>query len=157
METCCFVTVKGSGGVRNLFLYKMFIALFIELINHEIILCLAWKNYPNHFCKHVNTQNSTGKYYCGNTFDPWLYVQKSNVCNATSAMFPPVRIRLGDSCLGIFSVNSQDHKTRNVQYFRTALSVSTNYYKIPKTTANVFLTFRNNVKIFLSQNIMHNF
>ena len=26
-----------------------------------------------------------------------------------------------------------------------------------KHTANIFLTFRNNVKIFLSQNIMHNF
>ena len=29
--------------------------------------------------------------------------------------------------------------------------------KFQKNTANIFLTFRNNVKIFLSQNIMHNF
>ena len=38
-----------------------------------------------------------------------------------------------------------------------SVKVSTNDYKISKNSDNIFLTFRNHVKIFLSQDIMQNF
>ena len=47
-------------------------------------------------------------------------------------------------------LNSQDHKTRKVWYFRTALSVSTILPQNSRNTAHIFLTSRNHVKIFLS-------
>ena len=56
------------------------------------------------------------------------------------------------------SLCSQDHKTRKVRYFRTALSVSPITIKFQKHCLYICisLTFRNHVKIFLSQNILHN-
>ena len=57
----------------------------------------------------------------------------------------------------LFDVYSQDQNPRKLWNFRTALSVSTNYSKIPKNTTPIFLTFRNHVKIFLSRNIMQIF
>ena len=48
----------------------------------------------------------------------------------------------------------QDHKS--VTFSHSVISLN-QLLKNSKNTANVFLTFRNRVKIFLSQNIMHNF
>ena len=48
----------------------------------------------------------------------------------------------------------QDQKS--VTFSHSVISLN-QLLKNSKNTANIFLTFRNHVKIFLSQNIMHNF
>ena len=55
-----------------------------------------------------------------------------------------------------FSLQSGPQDQKSVTFSHSVTSLN-QLLKNSKNTANIFLTFRNHVKIFLSQNIMHNF
>ena len=54
------------------------------------------------------------------------------------------------------TVQSGPQDQKSVTFSHSVISLN-QLLKNSKNTANIFLTFRNHVKIFLSQNIMHNF
>ena len=60
------------------------------------------------------------------------------------------------SHLCLFPIQSGPQDQKSVIFSHSVISLN-QLLKNSKNTANIFLTFRNRVKIFLSQNIMHNF
>ena len=58
--------------------------------------------------------------------------------------------------ISIIPIQSGPQDQKSVTFPHSVISLN-QLLKNSKITANIFLTFRNHVKIFLSQNIMHNF